>query len=267
MSSLRTVLTHLIFSVFLLLASNSYGETLKIVTTVYPPYQYPRDGKAKGLSAEIVQAILAKTAYNYRINFYPWPRAYKLAQTDSYTLIFNISRTHEREQLFQWIAPITPNNIYLWKLRSRKDIQLTTLQDARGYRFGVLADDVKRYYLQSKGIAKKQLNINIKDQTNLLMLKNKRFDLMPYDEIAFRYHMLQLGINPNDFERALHLRDISQYAYLAASLDTPKEVVLRLQQSFTELSLNGELDAIVQKYRHKMLDAVGGIPHLGMDDK
>ena len=141
------------------------------------------------------------------------------------------------------------------------------MEIAQSKSFGVLADDVKRYYLQSKGIAKKQLNINIKDQTNLLMLKNKRFDLMPYDEIAFRYHMLQLGINPNDFEQALHLRDISQYAYLAASLDTPKEVVLRLQQSFTELSLNGELDAIVQKYRHKMLDAVGGIPHLGMDDK
>ncbi|MGY3853114.1 substrate-binding periplasmic protein [Aeromonas aquatilis] len=221
---------------------------LPIVTTPYPPYQMEIAGHAAGISTEIVQAIMAEAGIDYRIQFYPWNRAYLLAQQQAPTLIYNLGRTRERETQFQWIGAITPHIVYLWRRADREDIQLTHLGDAARYRIGVLKNDIKRSYLLTQHIPDSQLPLVPRDEQNVYKLIRGRIDLMPYDEGAFIYLLNNLGYRRELFSKAFWLKDISGDLYLAASLSTPPALVKRLQLGWKKVREKGLYHQILARH-------------------
>ncbi|MGK0291316.1 MAG: polar amino acid transport system substrate-binding protein, partial [bacterium] len=168
------------------------NEAVTVVTTHYPPFQIQENGSVKGMSTEVVRLLLKEAKISARFFIYPWSRAYKKAINNKNVLIYNISRTSKREKTFQWIAPITTNNVYLWKLKSRKDILIRSLEDLKKYSYGVLKFDVKRHYLEKQGV--NLIEIVNRDKLNIKKLFRGRFDLMPYSEIAFVYQVKVLKL-------------------------------------------------------------------------
>lgn len=223
-------------------------EPLPIVTTPYPPYQMEINGQAAGISTEIVQAIMAEADIDYRIRFYPWRRAYLLAQQPAPTLIYNLSRTKARETQFQWIGAITPNIVYLWRRVDRKDIQLKHLADAARYRIGVVKNDFKHSYLLEQQIPDSQLLLVPRDEQNVQKLMRGRIDLMPYDEGAFIYHLNELGYHRQEVSKAFWLKDLSGELYLAASQSTPPELVKRLQLGWKKVKEKGIYHQILARH-------------------
>ncbi len=223
-------------------------DLLPIVTTPFPPYQMEIKGQAAGISTEIVQAIMAEADINYRIRFYPWNRAYLLAQQPTPTLIYNLSRTKARETQFQWVGAITPNIVYLWRRADRKDIQLKHLADAARYRIGVVKNDVKRSYLLEQQIPDSQLPMVSRDEQNVQKLMRGRIDLMPYDEGALTYHLNELGYQREEASKAFWLKDLSGELYLAASLSTPPALVERLQLGWKRVREKGIYHQILARY-------------------
>jgi polar amino acid transport system substrate-binding protein len=238
----------LLTSVFSSVALCRPLEPLPIVTTPFPPYQMEVEGEATGISTEIVQAIMAEAGIDYRIRFYPWSRAYLLAQQPVPTLIYNLGRTRERETQFQWIGAITPHIVYLWRRADRDDIRLTHLADAARYRIGVLKNDVKRSYLLEQQIPESQLPLVPRDEQNVQKLMRGRIDLMPYDEGAFIYHLNELGYQSEQVSKALWLKDISGELYLAASLSTPPALVERLQLGWKMVREKGIYHQILARH-------------------
>ena len=58
------------------------AETFTLVCDEWPPFQYVGDnGKPTGYSVEILQAILKELNIKDEIEFYPWKRAFMLAET------------------------------------------------------------------------------------------------------------------------------------------------------------------------------------------
>lgn len=224
---------------------------LKIVTTNYPPYQMKRGNEVVGMSAEIVKAILKKAEMKASYTVYPWARAYMIAQKEKNVLIHNISRTKKREKLFHWIGSITPNNVYLWKLRSRKDIVINDIKSAGQYTFGVLKNDVKRHYLLEQGIHKDHVTIVVRDELNFRKLIFGRIDLMPYDEMAFLYKLKQFGYDPIIAQRSLHLKEISGEAWLAASKLTDEKIVEKLILALESIKKDGIPEQIRESYLHQ----------------
>ncbi len=66
----------------LLFTLPSWAGPLTIVTEDFPPYNYEQDGKASGLSSEVVQAVLKEIGLQADIIFYPWRRAYHAVQNN-----------------------------------------------------------------------------------------------------------------------------------------------------------------------------------------
>ncbi len=83
-------------------------DDLKMMTEEYPPFNYTEDGVIKGLSVNIIEMILNKYGSKLTrkdIEILPWDKAYKRLQTENNTVLFAMSKTKERLNLFKWAGP------------------------------------------------------------------------------------------------------------------------------------------------------------------
>ncbi|MBU6951477.1 ABC transporter substrate-binding protein [Hahella sp. HN01] len=223
---------------------------IKVVTTDFPPYSFEESGEIRGMATEVVKAVLAKSGVgvsSFRV--YPWARAYKLAQTEPNTLIYSIARSSEREPLFKWVGEIAPFRVNLYKLRSRSNITISSLEDAKRYVVGGEYQDIKQDYLVKQGFeVGKNIVLMAEDELNIRMLFAKRIDLIPFSEFSLPIMLKQEGFSPAEVENVLTLDDISYNLYMACSLETPDATVDSLRLALQTLWDKGEIQAIHQKY-------------------
>ncbi|WLQ12335.1 transporter substrate-binding domain-containing protein [Hahella aquimaris] len=227
-----------------------FAADIKVVTTDFPPYSFEENGDVGGMATEVVKAVLAKSGVSISsFRVFPWARAYKLAQTEPNTLIYSIARSPEREPLFKWVGEIAPFRVNLYKLKSRTDINISSLEDAKRYIVGGEYQDIKQGYLVKQGFeVGKNIVLMPEDELNIRMLFAKRIDLIPFSEFSLPIMLKQEGFSPAEVENVLTLDDISYNLYMACSLETPDVTVDSLRRALQTLWDKGEIQAIQQKY-------------------
>jgi polar amino acid transport system substrate-binding protein len=220
------------FAVLVLASCHAFSQTaLDIQTTEYPPYQYQNGNQVDGISADLVRAILAEAGLQGTITIYPWGRAQvNLMKSD--VLFFNLSRTAEREEHFQWIADITPSRLFFWKLKNRSDIALKHIVDAAAWKIGALPNEVSQKYLLQNGVLESQFVLFNRNEQGVDMLRRERFDLVVMDETAFWFTVKQRGYDPALFEKSLALTPLNSDAYLVASKSVPADLVRKLKDAW-----------------------------------
>jgi polar amino acid transport system substrate-binding protein len=203
---------------------------IQVLTENSPPYQYLQDGILEGSATLPVKQILSCAKISAPITLLPWKRAYQTTLSQKNTLLFSLARTPAREQLFVWIAPIFTSTAYLYKLKSRTDIQLNSLQDLNGYSIGVLPDDYKTKYLLSLSNSDRfKIKYFNQRRSQILMLANGRFDLTANDPDTFLKMIEQFDFNPEDFEKLLPLGP-TLTLYLAINKNSDAKLINTLQE-------------------------------------
>jgi polar amino acid transport system substrate-binding protein len=186
-----------------------------------------------------------------RIEFMPWNRAYKIALQEPDVLIFTIARTPGREKLFKWVSPIFPRRMYLYRLASREDIQLKTLEDARRWQVGsnALQDASTQDLLRHGFVVGKNLQlITGKDVQNLQKMQLGRIDLLPASALQIAAAAREAGYPVTDFVPTVLLSGDGEDYYFAFSRGTPDAMVASMRQAFEQLRANGTYAALVEKY-------------------
>ncbi len=221
---------------------------ITIVTDDFPPFNYVLNGQVVGMATEVVQAVLKEAGFQAEIDTYPWARAYNMALEDENVLIYCIRRIKKRETLFKWVGTIAPRKTYLYKLKTRADIVLKTLDDAKVYTIGCVREDAKLQYLEGKGFTITE--IVTQEEQNIKKLQVERIELTPYDELAFVYKVKELDLNLDSFEKAYFMDDISGETYMAFSQHTSDVLVESFRQALETIKSNGTYEKILQKYLH-----------------
>ena len=220
---------------FFLTITYASNNSLQVVTSDFAPYQTQKENKIEGITTEIVQKVISKAGFTGEFNMYPWPRAYKIAQHEPNTIIYSIVRTPEREKQFKWIGAIAPYNVYFWKLKSRKDVKLKTVDEAKSYKSGCVFDDVKSAYLESVGFKRTtHLECVGNDTLNIRKLYAGRVDLLPYDDLSMPYKIENSGYDFDKIEKVIRIDGISHDLYMAASLQVSDETVKKLITALEE---------------------------------
>lgn len=222
------------------------AEELMVVTEEFPPYNYQDHGIAKGLSTEMVQAVLGEAGLSAEFNFMPWARAYKTAEIRKNTLIFSIARIPEREDSFIWVGEIAPYRTSLYKLREADHIQISSLEEAARHRVGVSIEDVIYTYLKRVGF--EQLELVGSDTGNIRKLAGKRIDVIAYDEASFGHVVGELGLDIKKFERALRLDELSGSLYMALNQQSDADLAERLRDALVRVHEKGIYDEIQSRY-------------------
>lgn len=237
-----------------------------VVTESFPPYNYQVEGQPRGLSVEVLQAVLDELYEDYPlepkpdIQFMPWARAFHKARTVENVLIFSIARIPEREHQFHWIGEIAPYRTALYKL-SQNPIEIRSLKDARHYDVGVSQQDVIYSFLRSEGFTR--LDVIGSDLLNIRKLKHDRIPLIAYDEAAFRFAM-RTDQNPQAFERVLRIEPLSGSLYMAFSEGSDPELVERFKAALQKIKAEGRYAQILRGY-FGQVDVSGVIGQQGLD--
>ena len=219
-----------------LLGMTLQAAPLRVVTED-TAYSYLQDGQVSGTASQVVEATLQRAGLtDYHVALYPWARAYDMALSEPGVLIYLIARTPERESLFRWVGEIMRIEYHFYKLRSRDDIQVPDLEAAKGYRIGVLREDVRHQYLQAKGFHK--FVVAAQNGENFRRLLNGQVDLVPMPEQDIVVLCNEAGIDPASVERVF-TPDAATQLYMAYSRQTDDDVVLRTQAAFEQLRAEG----------------------------
>jgi len=233
----------------LIIPVSVFGQEVQIVTENYPPYNYEENGEVKGVSTEIVRAVLKETGLNIKITVYPWARAYRMALEEPGTLIYSIARTPERENKFKWVGVIAPADQILLSLTERTDIKLNSLNDIRKYRVGTVRDDVIEHHLLNNGF---KIGENI-DQcssydSNIKKLFFKRTDVCAIGKLVGYNIIKELGYDRSAFRQVYLFDTLSNGVNMAFQKDTHDEIVNRFKKAFETVKAEGVYDNILNQY-------------------
>lgn len=141
----------LFFSFFCLSSPLPATEQLTILTENLPPLNYLENGILVGSSVEIVKEIQKRVGSIEPIQVYPWARAYKMALEEENVVLFGMTYTQDRSELFKWVGPLAAKRDILL---ARKDypVSITSLDEAKKVeRIGTLRDDVRGKMLEKLG--------------------------------------------------------------------------------------------------------------------
>lgn len=214
------------------------------VVTEDTSYTYLRAGRVAGPATDVVEAVLKRARVDdYRIQLYPWARAYDLALKEPNVLIYLIARTPAREALFKWVGEFMKIEYHFYKLRDRKDVVVRTLDDARRYAVGTMRDDLRQQYLVSKGFTR--LVVSAQNVDNFRKLVNRQVQLIPLPENDAAQLCRETGFDCAALEKVFTLDELTAALYLAASPATPDSVVEPLRKAFGELKAQGQVSRLM----------------------
>jgi polar amino acid transport system substrate-binding protein len=237
--------------ILLFFSFNLVATELTIVTEDLPPLQYNNHNKpASGAMVEVVNLMINEAKLSATIKFYPWARSYKMAQMQKNTLIFSMFRDPSREQYFQWIGQIYTMTSLLVALKSRPEIKVTELNDAKKYLVGSIRDDLAENYLSTHGFTeKKNLYLNSGYPALWKMLFNGRTDLVLTNNMTWRAEIVQSDLDSDKIRFVYWIPDISSDLYIAASLTTDKSIITKLQNALAQIKNDGRYQKILAKWQ------------------
>jgi len=239
----------LLYLLLITLSFNLYATQLTIVSEDLPPLQFNNgDQPATGAMVEVVNLLMQEANYTADIYFYPWARSYKIAKQQQNTLIFSIFRDKSRELYFQWIGKIFTLESFLVTLKKRADIKINSINDAKPYLVGSIRDDLAEHYLKKNGFKEKQnLYLNSAYPALWKMFYNGRTDIA-FTNNTWSFEIEHSGLDPKQIKVLYKIPDITSELYIAASLNTDKSIVIKLQKALKQIKADGRYQQILTKW-------------------
>lgn len=227
----------------------------RIVTTEYSPYSYLEKGEPQGYSVALINAMLSHVDFavegagNTQIEIMPWARSYKTALNRPNTLIFSIARTPEREPYFFWIGKLFPMKTFLYADKARKDIKLSSLDDARNYTVAGVIEGAPSKWLESQGF--RMLKSSGVYESRIRMLLNNRIDLLLSDPMSLETEMQNASIGVHRVRPVLYLPEPSYDLYVALSRGSNKVYLKGLLNAYQAIIENGKYQALTQPFHDR----------------
>lgn len=250
-SRLSLLLSVLLCVVVFYFGTTAYGFQITVLTEDFAPFNYVENGKVTGFTTEIVQELIKRTGIGIerdKILLWPWKRAYKTALEKENVLLFTTTRTPERDKLFKWVGPIYPREQWIFKLKSRMDIQVNNFEEAREYKVVEVENSANFLSFIKHGfVPEKNLIIVNTWNSKINMLLANRVELASFIPLEMAFRLRQLGKSYTLVEKQFLASGDFEY-YLSFSRRTPDSIVNRFQKAYENMKQEGLYSDILNKY-------------------
>ncbi|WP_448546919.1 substrate-binding periplasmic protein [Thalassotalea fusca] len=227
------------------------AEKITFVTEDLPPLQIEQDTKPPiGAAVDIINWLINDAKLDATIKVYPWARSYEMALKEPNVVIFSILRSPDREPHFQWVGQIYTIRSYFAALKTRQDISISSIEDAKKYAVGSIRHDLAETYLLEKGfVPKKNLYVSSKYPILWQMLFSGRTDIAFTNSVLWQHEISHTGLDPQKVKLVYEIEDISSSLYIAASSTTSRTIVEKLTASLNKLKSSQHYHAILDKWQ------------------
>jgi polar amino acid transport system substrate-binding protein len=225
---------------------------IKIFTENYPPYNMEVNGKLKGLSVDILNAMLNQMKKKGDIKLKPWATGYKIVLKKKNTMLFSTTRTKQREKLFKWVGPIASTNIGIIAPKS-KHLKIKKITDLNNYKIGAVINDIGEQLLLENGVNKKNIeSVGGKNPIvlNFQKMGKGRIDAFSYETNVAMYGAKSYQIDQKDFEVVYILK--KGQLYYAFNTKTDDSIIKAYQKALNKIKTNGIYNKILKKYKLKI---------------
>lgn len=232
-------------------AEDSAGmPRLQVVAESWYPYSYEEDGVVRGRATETVRKVLARAGFEYDIELYPWPRAYRMAQERKNLLIYAMVKTPAREKIFQFVGQVMEGDkMYFFGNKGREDIKLNSVEDAKAFRIATSQDSAMMAFLRDRDFPEISAVYDI--QLGFKQLRYGRVDLVLTSAVNVAAHVRSGDIAKGSVVPYGWALDAEPH--MAFSPQTDPAVVARMRQAYESLVQDGGLPVF------------GSKPYCGMD--
>ncbi|NVJ90348.1 MAG: ABC transporter substrate-binding protein [Methylocystaceae bacterium] len=212
----------------------------RLITSDLAPYVI-KNGTQPGVFIEVMQEVGKRLNQTYVVDFYPWTRAQHIATRKEGVIIFPMTRTPERENLYQWLYPVAPVEL-VFVSHSNKKMDLETAKKLG--RIIVQSSTPAESFLRAHGFNNLVTTPKAADR-NIVLLQRERVDAW-FTGKGFAQYMIAQNKVHN-----LHISDpvFRSDLYVAASKSMPVEQVAVVRNVLKELVQDGTVESILQKYR------------------
>lgn len=146
----------------------------QLVAGDLPPFSQS-DTKHPGALVELAEILAQKLGQPQKAEFFPWARALAVCENQERILILPLTRTHERETKFTWLAKMSVQHFVLIS-RSNQVPQLHTVDDLKGKQIAVLRGSPTLSFLQKQQVPARQITIEAKNELLLKALDHGLVD-------------------------------------------------------------------------------------------
>jgi len=233
----------LVFLVFFFVSANVMGQRLALVTEEYPPFNMSgTDGKATGVSTDIVHELMRAVHVDVTIEVVPWKRAILEAEKVPDTCVYSMSRTVEREAKYLWVGPLVFNE---WAIFAKAGAAAypSTIGEVKDSNIGSYAGDAIVDYLQSRDY---RVDAAPNDDVNPHKLLNGRIDFWATGRLIGLYRLKQQNI---DNIKPIFVFNKTEM-YLACNRRSSPALIARLNAALADMRRRGELDKIYSRYAY-----------------
>ena len=223
-------------------------DNLIIATEDYPPISFKnKNNKADGLASEVAYEIMKNLNMKQSIHVWPWARDYKLLKKGPNYLVFSVSRTPEREKLFQWVGPIYSMKTGFYVKKS-SNIKIDNLDDAKKIKkIGTYFESFDEQFLKKEHF--KNLESTKSNILNIKKLMGNRFDVITATNVTIGAMMKKAGYSISDVKNLYNFMNVG--VYFAFSKEVSKDVVDAWQKELDKMNQNGSLAKIRNKWLMK----------------
>ena len=217
---------------------------VKLITEDYPPLNYLDQGQLTGASVEILRLVYRQLALPApKVEVMPWARGYHLAQSDYPYLLFTMSRTAAREDLFQWAGHTHASQTFLVTFTGSGIDQYdpTTVHDDR---IVAIKSDVTELALKELNYPADKIDLVDSNATLFHMLKNQRAPLYSVADSALL--TLSKQADYNDYGVVILATTRKSRGYFAFSKAVNPMVVSAFQAALEQV--RDEQRVILKKY-------------------
>ncbi|MEJ6004980.1 transporter substrate-binding domain-containing protein [Paucibacter sp. AS339] len=228
---------------------------LLVLVEPVPPFSYPdSNGRPVGYAVELMEEMLRRCGLQHRIEFNSWARIYQRAQSQSRALVISMARLPERETQFHWIGPTAARRVYLYRLKSRPDVQANTLEAAKAYKTAVVREDAAERTLMAHGF---ELGTHLdRSPDHAAMLRKlfiQRVELIAANSTVAAAVMEKLGYDFKQIEPVVKLSEISLYMALSR-IEGNQTLYVQLQLAWDSMRRDGTVAAIAARHPYVTLD-------------
>ena len=223
---------------------------IQLHTELNPPYNYLSEVSGTqatflGSSVEIVNEMQSQSSYQNPINITSWSVGYDLLQYMPNYALFTTARTPEREDLFQWVGPISTTTACFYT-RTEAGIQIQTLDDAKA--LGSIATPQAWFshdFLIDNGFQNILATAYTPEEAFNQLMSGEADALFLYEE-GIKWLCEKTGTLQTDISKQLETAYYKNY--IAFSLNTPATVVAEWQSNLDAMKTDGRFETIWNKW-------------------
>lgn len=225
-------------------ACGADAQPLRILTTEVPPLAFVKDGKLQGFCVDVVQEIQRRLGQSAIITSLPWARAYAKAQSEPGIVLVCPKRTAEREDMFQWVGPLTSSQTGLYA-KAGTQTKLASLDAAKALSSILVVRASYSYQeLSANGF---QNLYEVNDAISAVrMLMANRAPAMMLERQQMEAMLAEAGIDRQALSAIFEMQ--SPTSNLAFSRDVPAPTIRQWRAAFDAMKRDGSLGKFYEKW-------------------